>query len=117
MSTLDHSSKLKPESNKISLLYSQFIEILSESLEDNFDVWFAWATKLLIKLLHSEAVKGEYLTNFLRIFTSLTHRKKLISPIPEGKDIHTLSAQKKANIKKILEDLICSSKYKDKEEV
>ncbi len=117
MSTSDHPSKLTPKPKKISLIYSQFIEILSESLEDNFDVWFVWVTKLLIQLLHSDTLKGEYLTNFLRIFTSLTHRKKLISPIPEGKDIHTLSAQKKAHIKEILEDLIFLSEYKDKEEV
>jgi hypothetical protein len=106
-------------SDPINLIYIEFIITLNDGLEIYFDLWYPWATKLLIHLLHSEHKHESHIIDFLRIFASLTSLHKHNSPTICGRDLESLPKKEKAQIYSILRHELISNHssfpIKDKE--
>jgi hypothetical protein len=98
------------------LIYREFIDILSTELDNNFDIWYPWATKLLIHLIHSRYSSEPHIVTFLRIFAAFTNpRKKNTAKVP-GKDLQTLPKKEKAHIYTLLKQELVSTYSGPKEE-
>ncbi|TXT63051.1 MAG: hypothetical protein BAJALOKI1v1_800014 [Promethearchaeota archaeon] len=108
---MDNSTGLSPPSN-ISKVYEVFIELFSIGMESGQEKWRILANRIVIKLLRSNTLPAEDLTNFLRIYTAFTSLKCDMGLVPYGQDLRSLPIEKKEKVYSILKKVLSFPKYK-----